>query len=133
VVGSQVSVSKVKVSRVKVSLFHWSRVGALTLSNEVTPHKANGRMTVCTGLWGSSTVKACVWSVGSCAKNLGVSLTVTSHARAPTLGGKRAILNMYCSVIDHGAIETLLCTIPEGTPTPAPSDPSASYQGGIAG
>ncbi len=81
-------------------------------------------MTICAGLWGSFTVKACVWSVGSCAKNLDVSLTVTSHARAPTLGGKRAILNTYDgSVIDHGAIETLLCTIPEGTPTRAPSDP----------
>jgi len=78
VVGSQVRVLEVKDSRVKASLFHLSRVGAHTLSNEVTPRKANGRMTVCAGLWGSLMVKACVWSVGSCAKDLGVLLTVMS-------------------------------------------------------
>jgi hypothetical protein len=61
-VGSQVRESEVKDSRVKASLFHSSRVGALTLINEVTPRKANGRMTVCAGLWGSFTVEACVVS-----------------------------------------------------------------------
>ena len=70
-VGSQVRDSEVKDSRVKASLFHSSKVGALTLINEVMPCKANGRMAVCVGLWRSFTVKACVWSVGLCVKNLG--------------------------------------------------------------
>ena len=50
VVGFQVRVSEVKDSHVKASLFHLSRVRALTLINEVTPRKASQRVTVCAGL-----------------------------------------------------------------------------------
>ena len=77
-VGSQVRDSEVRWSRRKASLFHSSRVGALTLSNEITPLKASGRVTVCAGWLGSSKVKACVLSVGLHARNLGVSPMFTS-------------------------------------------------------
>ncbi len=45
-------------------------------SNVVTPLRINGRMTGYKGLLGSVKVNACVWSVGSAAKNLGRLLTV---------------------------------------------------------
>ncbi len=71
-VPAQVRDLEVRWSRLKASLFHLSRVGALTLSNEVTPCKASGRMTIYVGWSGSFIVSACVWSVGSDVKNLGL-------------------------------------------------------------
>ena len=69
VVGSHVKVSEVKCNCVNALLSHSSLVGARTLSNEVTPRKASGSITVCAWLSGSGTVSACECSVGSRAKN----------------------------------------------------------------
>jgi hypothetical protein len=46
-------------------------VTLLTLSNDITPLRFNGRMTGCKGLLGLVKVNACVWSVGSATKKIG--------------------------------------------------------------
>jgi hypothetical protein len=75
VVGSQVKVTEVKCSLKWSWLLNSLIVVLLILSNKVTPLRINGRMTGFKGLLGSVKVNACIWSVGSAAKNLGRLLT----------------------------------------------------------
>ena len=77
---------KVLQTEVRWSL-EWSRllnssiVTGLTYSNNVTPLKIDRRVTGCKEFLGSLIVNACVWSVGSDARNFGKSLTITSFTR----------------------------------------------------
>ena len=79
--GSQVRVSEVKCSLKWSCLLNSLIVVLLTLSNNIAPLRINGRMTGCKRLLGSVKVNACVWSVGSAAKNLGRLLTVRSFTQ----------------------------------------------------
>jgi hypothetical protein len=85
--GSQVNVLEVRWSLGYSWLLKSSIVTFLTLSNNVTPLRTNRRMTGCMRLLGSLMVNACIWSVGSAARNFGRLLMIMSLVKVWDVDG----------------------------------------------